>query len=398
MAASERDRHVRRRQTPPLVDAADIVAARGLLQLGVASAVGVTSLAQAVHEAVLATAPLPWLPGGPVVRGVTRVAYGGVRSVTGVVGKGGDALLAAMERLVGGDASPLRPRTVSVPPGVRAVLNGIVGDRLERLGNPLALRMSIEPHRFARRSAHRQANGPRVLFIHGLCMDDRHWQAPTGTGDDFGDRLARDAGYRPLYLRYNTGLAIAENGRRLAALLEARHRGRHAWQAPLHIVAHSLGGLVIRSAIAEGVAQDHAWPAHLNHVVCLGTPHDGAPLERLGKTLDAALSLSRFSSPWAVIGKIRSLAIHQLGDAHITPWTVRPQHLRLHALAGVLGTARSGPASFLGDGLVPVSSALAEGHVSSAVGFDHRQLVEGAGHLALIRHPAVAAYLAREIT
>lgn len=376
--------------------APDIAAARGLLQLGVAGTVGVTSLAQAVHEAVLATAPLPWLPSNPLVRGITRVAYSGVRRVTEAVGQGGDTLLAFAERRAGGEARPSRPRPVSVPLGLRSVLNGVVGDRLEAMGNPVALPMTIEPHRFSRRRAHRAAKGPRVLFVHGLCMNDAHWQAPTGRGEDFGDRLVREAGFRPLYLRYNTGLAIAENGRRLAAILDARHRGRQAWREPLHVVAHSLGGLVVRSAIAEGVVNGHAWTKHLQHVVCLGTPHDGAPLERVGKTVDAALALSRFSSPWAVIGKIRSVAIHQLGHSDVAPWPTRPAGLQLHAVAGVLGKAHAGRvASFLGDGLVPVASALGEGASRRGMAFDHRQVVESVGHLALVRHGAVSDYLRR---
>jgi hypothetical protein len=379
--------------------APDIADARGLLQLGVAGTVGVTSLAQAVHEAVLATAPLPWLPSGPVVQGITRIAYANVRRVAGAVGKGGDAVLAFAEAQVRGESSPTPSHDVPVPLGLRSVLNGIVGDRLEAMGNPVALPMTIEAHRHARRTTHRAAQGQRVLFIHGLCMNDRHWQAPTGRGEDFGDRLARESGFRPLYLRYNTGLAIAENGRRLADLLESRQRGRHAWRGPLHVVAHSLGGLVIRSAIAEGVERGHAWPKRLRHVVCLGTPHDGAPLERLGKTVDAALTLSRFSSPWAVIAKIRSVAIQQLGHAEVFAWTKRPKALQLHAVAGMLAKARTGRvASFVGDGLVPVASALGQGVASRDAGFDQIRMIEGVGHLALVRHPEVSNYLISALT
>lgn len=375
-----------------------IATARGLLQLGVASTVGVASLAEAVHEAIAATAPLPLLPASPIVNGIARIAYRGVRGIAGAVGKGGDAVLAFAERRAGGEARPATSEAVAVPLGLRSVLNGIVGDRLEVLGNPLTLPMTLEAHPSSRRTAHRRATGPRVLFVHGLCMNDRQWQAPEGRGEDIGDRLAREAGLRPVHLRYNTGLAIAENGRRLAALLEAQHRGRHAWRGPLHVVAHSLGGLVIRSAIAEGLALGHRWPERLEHVVFLGTPHDGAPLERLGKTVDAALGLSRFSSPWAVIGKIRSIAIQQLGHAAIAAMPERPPTLRFHAVAGVLGRRPSSRiATFVGDGLVPVSSALGEGPASTGIGFDSRAVLEGVGHLALVRHPAASAHVRKII-
>jgi hypothetical protein len=259
--------------------------------------------------------------------------------------------------------------------------------------------MTIEAHRSARTSAHRGARGPRVLFIHGLCMNDLHWQAPTGRGEDFGDRFVREAGYRPLYLRYNTGLAIAENGRRLAALLDARHRGRHAWRDPLHVVAHSLGGLVLRSAIAEGVANGHRWTEHLGQVVSLGTPHEGAPLERLGKGVEAALRFSRFSSPWAALAAVRSVAIQQLGHAQVPAWSKTPESLRWHAVAGALGSLGAGRlGEYVGDGLVPVSSALGRRSGADQVEFHQRTVLTGLGHLALVRHPSVADLLVRVLT
>ena len=377
--------------------ASRITTARGLLQLGVAGTVGIASLAEAIHEAVAATMPLPLLPGSPITTGVARLAYRGVRGAAGAVGKGGDALLGLAERAVTGEQRRARPRNgaVSVPLRLQSVLNGVVGDRLEAVRNPLALPMTIEPHRHSRRSAHRSATGPRVLFVHGLCMNDIQWQGATGRGVDFGDRLAREAGCRPLYLRYNTGLGIAENGRRLAALLEARHRGRHAWNGPLHVIAHSLGGLVLQSALAEGVALGHRWPERVGHVVSLGTPYEGALLERFGKTLDVALRLSRFSSPWAMVSAIRSVAIRQLDHALIAPLARRPEGLVFHAVAGTLGGSRvQAVAPLVGDGLVPVDSALARGAASKRLAIDHRTVLEGVGHLALVTHPGVWDYLA----
>jgi pimeloyl-ACP methyl ester carboxylesterase len=385
--------------TRPADSMIDVAALRGLLQLGVSGTVGVASLAQAIHEAVIATSPLPWMPASALVNGVARLAYGSVRGVAGAVGKGGDSLLSLAERRIGGERRLSKRREFAVPLGFRSALNGVVGDRLEALANPMALPMTIEAHRWSRSGVHRAARGPRVLFIHGLCMTDEHWQAPTARGEDFGDRLARESGLRPLYLRYNTGLAIAENGRRLAALLEIRHRGRRAWQEPFHVVAHSLGGLVLRSAIAEGLSQGHVWTERLQHVVSLGTPHDGAPLERLGKSVEAALRLSRFSSPWAVLASVRSVAIQQLGHAAVAPWPSVPPSLRWHAVAGALGSRDRGRlGAFLGDGLVPVASALGQHREGSAPEFAERTVLQGVGHLALVRHPSVAHLLIRRMT
>jgi triacylglycerol esterase/lipase EstA (alpha/beta hydrolase family) len=73
-------------------------------------------------------------------------------------------------------------------------------------------------------------------------------------------------------------LHISANGRAFATLLEALVA---AWPAPIEelaIVAHSMGGLVSRSACHFGEAAAHAWRRKLRKLVCLGSPHHGAPL------------------------------------------------------------------------------------------------------------------------
>ncbi len=373
--------------------------ARALLQLGVAGTVGVTSLAEAVHQAVLATTPIPWRPHGPVLRALTSAAYSGVRGVVGAVGRGGDSLLRGADDAAFNIGGGQRSEDLLLPLSWQSVLNGVIGDRLAALGNAVALPMSIQPHRDHRSRAHRRdAGGERVLFIHGLCMNDQQWQTPASDGEDFGARLVRDAGYRPLYLRYNSGLPIAESGRLLADLLESRHSGRHAWQEPWHVVAHSMGGLLIRSAMAQGIAKGHRWPDRLHHLVFLGTPHHGAPLERLGTMVDTALALNRFSSPWKALGKLRSVAIQDLGHAQVDAWAARPDRLQMHAVAGTLERAsgRRLP-KLLGDGLVPVESALWHREDETAGGIATRRVFHGVGHLSLIQHPEVADHLATVI-
>src|SRR5204862_438415 len=83
-------------------------------------------------------------------------------------------------------------------------LNGAVGDRLAESGNPLALDMTLRGGGYSPQIA---------VFVHGLCETDDAWAL---FGDrPYGARLEEDLGYTPLYLRYNTGLHISDNGRRL---------------------------------------------------------------------------------------------------------------------------------------------------------------------------------------
>jgi pimeloyl-ACP methyl ester carboxylesterase len=152
---------------------------------------------------------------------------------------------------------------------VLAAVNGVLGDYLAESGNPLAIEMRLrsrgrplELEKEALRLALPRASGKLLVLVHGSCMNDLRW---TRLGHDHGAALARDLGFTPVCLHYNSGLHISENGRAFAALLEALVA---TWPAPigeLVIVAHSMGGLVSRSAC-------HAWRRKLRKLVCLGSP------------------------------------------------------------------------------------------------------------------------------
>src|SRR5258706_6789375 len=106
-----------------------------------------------------------------------------------------------------------------------AILNGAVGDYLARTDNGLATEMSfihqgrelaVDRDELAR--AHPDARSRVVVLIHGVMCTETIWRLPDGS--DYGALLERDFGFAPFYLRYNSGLAIADNGAALARLLE----------------------------------------------------------------------------------------------------------------------------------------------------------------------------------
>ena len=76
------------------------------------------------------------------------------------------------------------------------------------------------------------AETPRLaIFVHGLFETEHAWRY--GGGPRYGDRLP---GWTPVYVRYNTGRPISENGRELArrdrgARRRARRRGDRADRA-----------------------------------------------------------------------------------------------------------------------------------------------------------------------
>lgn len=180
-------------------------------------------------------------------------------------------------------------------------VNAVVGDHLHRQENALDLGMSfrmrdhyVPLERDALAKVFSEPSRKVVLFVHGLATTEWSWclgaQAYHGNPSEcFGTLLERDLGYTPIWLRYNTGRHVSENGRLLAAELE---RFVDAYPVPIEeltIVGHSMGGLVARSACHYGNQQGRRWIEPLRRVFCLGTPHRGAPLEKFGNVLTGVL-------------------------------------------------------------------------------------------------------------
>jgi pimeloyl-ACP methyl ester carboxylesterase len=251
---------------------------------------------------------------------------------------------------------------------------------------------------------------PRLLvLLHGLCMNDLQWQR---AGHDHGEALARELGYTPVYLHYNSGLSVSTNGRVLAQLMERLY---DAWPVPIERLAmlgHSMGGLVARSALHHSASIQRGelrWPTRVTDLVCLGTPHQGAPLERAGHSIDLLLGAAPYAAPLARLGKVRSAGINDLrwgniisgpsGDQgmHQTAQVGLPAGTRCFAVAASLGSATGSlKAKLLGDGLVPVSSALGQHDRADrrlAFAPDRRAVVYETSHLDLLASAEVVGLL-----
>jgi pimeloyl-ACP methyl ester carboxylesterase len=266
----------------------------------------------------------------------------------------------------------------------------------------------LEIGREALRTSLPEAGTRVVLLAHGCGMNDLEWNRG---GHDHGAALARDLGLTPIYLRYNSGLHISTNGRALGDLLE---RLVTEWPAPIEelmIVEHSMGGLVARSACHVGEISGHAWRRKLTALVCIGSPHHGAPLERGGNWIDVLLGVSPYSAPLSRLGKLRSAGVTDLryGSVLDEDWSGRdrfarggdprttlklPEGVECYAIAATM-TAAPGK-KLRGDGLVPVDSALGKNKDHALdVGFPeaHQWIGYGMGHLELLSRSEVYATL-----
>jgi pimeloyl-ACP methyl ester carboxylesterase len=237
-----------------------------------------------------------------------------------------------------------------------------------------------------------------MLIVHGLCLNESNW-ARDGVGAV--EDLAVTLGYTPVFLRYNSGRAIADNGAELAALLETLLDHWPQLATELAIVGHSMGGLVARSAVHHGRLAGHAWPELLRRLVFLGTPLHGSPLERGGHRLDYVMEQSPYVAPFTRIGKARSAGIMDLRHGSITgderAFIPLPEDVDCYALGATLGRKRNLLSERLvGDGLVPLDSALGrhpDPRRTFAIPAERRWVGHEIGHLELMHHPEVYAQL-----
>jgi pimeloyl-ACP methyl ester carboxylesterase len=264
-------------------------------------------------------------------------------------------------------------------------LNGAFGDMLEAQGSPLATPMSARVDGELRPPAARLA-----VFIHGLCETEDAWFLYRERGVVYGRELHDRLGYTPVYLRYNSGLAIEENGRRLAAMLTDLVSEA---PVPVHevvLVGHSMGGLVARSACGELAGTDTG--ALVRHVVLLGAPHRGAPLEQAAALTARVLAAVPETRAFATALDGRSTGIRDLaiGIRPGTPYAEEIEHYFFSAgLTGALERA-------FGDLLVHRRSAwdIGRGEQVRFAPDRYRHLAD-ANHFDLLGHPAIGEQLVR---
>lgn len=293
---------------------------------------GTVRMIEDVHGAIAARTP-----GATVQDVVARGVYAGVRGVGALVGAGvGGAIRAA-----GGG-----PAVTASPAGRLAVgaLNGLLGDRLDADGSALAVPMGFD--------VAGQVTPFPVVFVHGLCESGFAWRIRAARhGGTYATRVVDEVGRTAVFVTYNTGVAVRENGARLSTLLEDLVA---EWPVPvegLALVGHSMGGLVIRAAAAEPGA---SWVDRVDTTVSLGTPHRGAPLAQAAGLAVRALELAPESRPFGAV-LAGSAGIRDLVRGLDAPLIAGAEH---HAVAA---TVRASPehvvSRAVGDLLVLTASA-----------------------------------------
>ena len=300
-----------------------------------------------------------------------------------------------------------------------AVLNATLGDELADQGSPLAIPMAVRcvrsdvvPRRESLEVAFPEATSKVAVFLHGLGETEESWRLHADrhgldTESTYGSRLAEDFGYTPVYLRYNSGLHISENGQHLTSLLDDVVA---AWPTPvteLILVGHSMGGLVSRSVCHYADQGNHSWVSKLRHVFYLGTPHLGAGLEQWVSRLSGVFGKLDESRPLASILDRRSAGIKDLNAGYLLddhwrndgPGSKRePNEVPLipwanhYAISATVTTSRGNPLGRLvGDFLVQPDSAHGRSRDGRHIPFPvaHTRHFGGLHHFNLLNDPSV---------
>jgi triacylglycerol esterase/lipase EstA (alpha/beta hydrolase family) len=366
--------------------------ARALGALAGSAIAGTAARTAELHAAVLARTPARRTGVGAVHDAIARPVYAAVRGISAGVATAAGAGAAAVCRPEAPAFGDSRAGAIAL-----SAVCGLYGDRVEREHAALAPAMAVRaagravPAEPAALAAAFPGAAPRLaVFVHGLCETEAAWRlfAPPDGPATYGERLERDLGHTPVYLRYNTGLPVDENARRLAALLEALVAAWPVDVEELVLVGHSLGGLVVVHACHAADRDGAAWPRVLRHVVCLASPHHGAPLAKGAHVAAAALTRVPETRPFARVLELRSAATRDLrhGGVEEVPFV---DGVGYYALSATVTRDAAHPLGrVVGDLLVRSASAAGQGReVPFALGHGHH--AGGLTHFHVLNDPAV---------
>ena len=365
---------------------------KGLTKLVIQATKGTTDLVETMHS----TIERAHLPLGEsraaTTSGITGLVYKSIRGGTQLVGTSLDYAMQTVIPLLNDELVPSRKKDVFL-----SIINGVYGDRLLLTENELALGMQFFHQNQAidsQLSSNLKSPSTKImLFIHGLCMSHHCWESG---GENLSSKMAETLGYTPVYLDYNTGRCIADNGLELAIQLEKLVDIWPVNVSNITIVGHSMGGLVARSASYYGEKNNCRW-LHINKtLVSIGTPHAGAPLEKVASALENLMQLSPYAIPFVRLTKIRSQGIENLRYGEITTsdkFVPLPIDVEYFALAATLNKQQKFTTEkFIGDGLVTPDSAFGQGQDSSStllIPAENKRLIYELGHNEMLTDAGV---------
>jgi len=347
---------------------------------------------EGVHRAITdrwAALAGPW---GAPVRHVSRAFASPVYASIRLIGSGVGRTVGFVATTEAG-SKHLRPLWKSrLGGGVQSFVNGLWGDEFERQQSQLSIEMSIRsedgyPIGADARSlveVFPEATPRLVVLLHGLGDTEDIWRPKEGKGA-LAETLI-DHSFNPLLVRYNSGRSLADNGKDLSRLLEEVVGNWPIAVDDISLIGHSMGGLVARSCLLAAHHAGHRWRDRAGHIVTVGTPHLGAPIEKSVNWMSRGLAYATVSRPIGEFVNQRSAGIKDLRMGLKEDTDPAVEH---HFVAG---TVTSKPDRLLGrlvgDLVVPVRSATGASRKTPGSPGEVRVL-GGRNHRDLIHDPSV---------
>jgi triacylglycerol lipase len=301
----------------------------------------------------------------------------------------------------------------------QVVLNGVIGDLLAKHKSRMAIGMAFysdgDPLLIAKPALKKTdlpKSGKICILAHGSCNSERDWRFQNDVSLDYGKLLQKDLGHTPFYLRYNSGLHISTNGKRLSSLLEKLVNHYPTKVTEIMLLGHSMGGLVFRSACYYGKKEKKKWVRLVKKIFYLGSPHFGTHFEKFGKLTSTILRLIPTIPTNAIAAFIdlRSAGIKDLRHGYIThqdwqkknaddlfyvhqnktPLLKTAEH---YLVCGTISKKLDSKVGRLfGDGMVHPGSGTGQGLLpSSRIAFpkDHCKVFPGISHYNLLKSQQV---------
>lgn len=343
--------------------------AKELSRLGIKGIVALTDVVESLHRRINPLIGVRATSDPKQRLSISGSVYNNIRNITGLIGKSIEEPLDVITLSLAANPNSHTSQAML------SALNGVLGDQLVNTQNPLAISMRLRKNGLVLDESELvaltlQNKGKVLILVHGLCMNDLQW---CHDEHDHGEKLAEELGMSVVYLHYNTGRHISDNGQDFADILQSLVL-LSKQSLEISILAHSMGGLVSRSAFHYAKNRDFSWPKQVNKLIFLGTPHHGAPLEKAGNWLDLVLASHHYTIPFARLVKVRSAGITDLryGNVQKSDWDKvdrfeyvgdqrsplpLPNEVQCFAIASSVTKSSKG---LLGDGLVPVQSALGQ--------------------------------------
>ena len=230
--------------------------------------IGITDIAESLHKKIV---PPPFLPSTPVqhlITGISGLFYQSVRVGTKWIGGGLDKALGLLPDQLDQNVSSEKREAIL------ASLNGVCRGLSGKKSNPLTLSMqfrkdgqAITLDTLSLEKAFGSVNAKILLMVHGSCMNDLQWNQ---NNHNHGIALAEKLACTPVFLHYNSGRHISTNGQDLNVFLEELSKCWPCLLKELNILAHSMGGLLSRSAMHYAQKDKSNWFKQLKNIVFLG--------------------------------------------------------------------------------------------------------------------------------